>query len=215
MKFYWSIMTNIKKNIIWIDKMIEEKYISQDGDKFVVHRIIENVDYCFGKYSTIEEAIDKKRQLDKEGWPIDMETYEKNKIKEPHLDLSFKVGTSYKHKFMVLTRHETEDLIPRLPYETECDIIFDGIKAKIKLNVLLRLIITKGNEELISHLKELSEENPKQRVNVSFLLNKVEDNPLSINFQEKISMLEKQLEDANEEILLLKEKCNNLENNVL
>lgn len=197
-----------------VDKMIEEKYITQEGNKFIVHRIIENVDYCFGEFSTIDEAIDKKMQLDKEGWPIDMETYEKNKIKEPHIDLSFKVGTSYKHKFMVLTRHETEDLIPRLPYETECDIIFDGIKAKIKLNVLLRLIITKGNDELISHLKELSDEDPKQRVNVSFLLNKEDDNPLNIDLQDKISILEKQLEDANKEISLLKEKCNNLENNV-
>lgn len=195
--------------------MTDEKYISQDGDKFIVHRIIENVDYCFGVFPTIGEAIDKKRKLEKEGWPIDIETYEKNKIKEPHLDLSFKVGTSYKHKFMVLTRHETEDLIPRLPYETECDIIFDGIKAKIKLNVLLRLIITKGNEELITHLKELSEEDPKQRVTVSFLLNKEEYNPLNFNSEDKMLELEKQLEDANKEISLLKDKCYKLENNIL
>ncbi|WP_407421586.1 hypothetical protein [Methanobrevibacter sp.] len=195
--------------------MTNEEYILQDGEKYIVTRTFDNDKYNFGKFDSLEEAIKKRDELDYEGWPLDEEFLVDDEIDEPHLDFSFKIGTSYKHGFLVLTRDETKDLIPHLPYEEECDVIFDEIKAKIKLNVLLRLSITSGNEELREHLKELSEIDPNQRANISFLLNKEDDNPLNFDEQEKLSKLEQQLEDANKEILLLKEKCNKFEKNIL
>lgn len=154
--------------------MINEEYIKLNNEKYIVTRIFDNNKYVFGEFDTLEEAIEKRNELDYDGWPLNDKFLVKKKIDEPHLDFSFKIGTSYKHGFLVLTRDETEDLIPHLPYEDECDIIFDGIEATIKLNVLLRLNITSGNEELREHLKELSEIDPKKRANITLLLNKEE-----------------------------------------
>lgn len=193
------------------DFMTNEEYILHDGEKYVVTRIFDNKKYIYGKFNSLEEAIKKRDEIDFQGWPLDDEFLD-GRIDEPHLDFSFKIGTSYKHGFLVLTRDETEELIPHLPYEEECDVIFDGIKATIKLNVLLRLSITRGNEELREHLKELSEIDPKKRAKISFLLNKEEDNPLNFNEQLKILELEKQLDEANKEISSLKDKCYKLEN---
>lgn len=183
-------------------------------EKYIVTRTFDNDKYIFGKFDTLEDAIKKRDELEYDGWPLNDKFRVGDEIDEPHLDFSFKIGTSYKHGFLVLTRDETEDLIPHLPYEDECDVIFDGIKAKIKLNVLLRLSITSGNEELRGYLKELSDIDPNKRATISFLLNNEEDNPLSFNPHEQISILEKQLEDANKEISFLKEKCHKLEKDV-
>ena len=187
--------------------MTLEEYIILDGDKFIVTRTFDNDKYVFGKFDTLEEAIKKRDELDYDGWPLN-DKFLVRKIDEPHLNFSFKIGTSYKHGFLVLTRDETEDLIPHLPYEEECDVIFDGIKAKIKLNVLLRLSITSGNEELREHLKELSEIDPNKRANISFLLNKEENNPLNFISQEKSLELQKELDDLSKDIEFIKEKLN-------
>lgn len=185
--------------------MASEEYIILDGEKYIVTRTFNNKKYVFGKFDSLKEAINKRDELNFQGWPLD-DKFIVNKIDEPHLDFSFKIGTSYKHGFLVLTRDETEELIPHLPYEDECDVVFDGIKAKIKLNVLLRLSITAGNDELREHLKELSEIDPSQRASISFMLNKEEDNPLNFNLEDEILKLEKQLDEINSLISILKEK---------
>ena len=188
--------------------MTNEEYIVLDGEKYIVTRTFDNDKYIFGKFNTLEEAIKKRDELDYDGWPLDEEFLVNDEIDEPHLDFSFKIGTSYKHGFLVLTRDETEDLIPHLPYEDECDVIFDGIKAKIKLNVLLRLSITGGNDELREHLKELSEIDPKKRANITLLLNKEDENPLNFISQEHALELKKELDDLSEEISSIRESLN-------
>ena len=182
--------------------MINEEYISKKEDKFIINRVFDGVKYSFGEFSSLEEAKSRVEWLERHGWPIRVEDLN-NDLNDSFLNVSFKVGKSYKHGFMVLTRHETEDLIPRLPYETDCDIVLDDIKAKIKLNVLLRLIITSGNEELREYLKQLSEKDPNKRANVKILLNKEDENPIQFNIKELLaekSNLEKELQMAKKEI---------------
>lgn len=183
--------------------MMNEEYISKKEDKFIINRVFNGVKYSFGEFSSFDEAKSKVEWLERQGWPIRVEDLNNNGSNDSFLNVSFKVGKSYKHGFMVLTRHETEDLIPHLPYETECDIVLDDVRAKIKLNVLLRLIITSGNEELRDYLKQLSEKDPNQRVNVKLLLNKEDENPIRFNIQELLdekSNLEKELALAMKEI---------------
>ena len=191
--------------------MVNEDYISKKEDKFIITRVFDGVTYAFGEFSSLEEAKSRVEWLERQGWPISVEDLNNDESDDPFLNVSFKVGKSYKHGFMVLTRHETEDLIPRLPYETECDIVLDEIKAKIKLNVLLRLIITSGNEELRDYLKRLSEKDPNRRVNVKLLLNKENENPIQFNIKDLLnekSNLEKELEMAQGEIDRLKKLLN-------
>ena len=66
--------------------------------------------------------------------------------------LTVKVGKAYKHKFLVLTRDETIDFIPKLPYEDECEIVLDGIKSKVRLNLVPRIVIGINNKEILKHL---------------------------------------------------------------
>ena len=182
---------------------MNEDYISKKVEKFIITRIFDGVKYSFGEFSSLEDAKTRVEWLEGHGWPISVKDLTHDESNDPFLNVSFKVGKSYKHGFMVLTRHETEKLIPRLPYETECDIVLDDIKAKIKLNVLLRLIITSGNEELRDYLKQLSEEDPNQRANVKLLLNKEDANPIQFDIQKLLaekSNLEKELEIAKKEI---------------
>ncbi len=186
--------------------MTDEKYIFLKRDKYSIIRTFANKKYCFGEFSSLTEAIEARNQLEYEGWPISSDKVKIDDLSdEDYLNFSFKVGKSYKHGFLVLTRHETEDLIPRLPYEKECDIILDGIRANIRLNVVLRLIVTKGNEEITEYLKELSENDPKQRAVVKFLLNQEENNPIkkdvkelwneNLDLKEKLEETNKQMEE--------------------
>lgn len=206
------------------DSMIGDRHISKKNGLYVIHKKINNVEYIFAEHMDLEDAIDEHDLLDALDWPIfsakkselifDNETevngghkstsqiddgtfYDSHidDIEEPHVKVSFKIGTSYKHGFLVLTRSETEDIIPHLPYEEECEVIFDGIKAKIKLNVLLRLSLTKGNEELRNKLEELSLINPNRRSNIAMLLNKEDENPIFNTIK-----LKQELADANKEI---------------
>lgn len=188
--------------------MINESFIEKKDDKYIVYKKINNKYHIFGEYDSLFDAKVARDIFIADGWPIPIED-DADVVEESdeYINLSFKVGTSYKHGFLVLTRSETEDLIPALPYEDECDIIFDGIKAKIKLNVLLRLNITKGNSELRDYLKELSGIDPKQRANLQFILNKEDENPLNTTklLKEKLE-LEEKLKKANEKIDELESK---------
>ncbi|SDA65160.1 hypothetical protein [Methanobrevibacter millerae] len=204
--------------------MIGDKFISNKNGKYLIHKTIDGEEYFFGEYSNLDDAIKEHDLLEFLGWPTyvalssnDNKTSQKTlddkktknaihksiptRIDEPHSTVSFKIGSAYKHGFLVLTRSETEDIIPKLPYEKECDVIFDGIKAKIKLNVLLRLSLTKGNEELRNHLKELSDFNPNMRANIDILLNKEDENPITVDNSELIEQLnesEKKIDELNE-----------------
>ena len=75
------------------DFMTNEEYILHDGEKYVVTRIFDNKKYIYGKFNSLEEAIKKRDEIDFQGWPLDDEFLD-GRIDEPHLDFSFKIGTS-------------------------------------------------------------------------------------------------------------------------
>lgn len=225
--------------------MIGNRHISKRNGLYVIHKKINNIEYIFAEHMDLEDAIEEHDLLDALDWPIfsakkselifndeNLEVNNNSKsssqiddnfydshiddIEEPHVKVSFKIGTSYKHGFLVLTRNETENIIPNLPYEQECDVIFDGIEAKIKLNVLLRLTLTRGNEELRNKLKELSLINPNRRSNIAMLLNKEDKNPISnnnANLMEELDKANKKISELNniiEELVNINKKYEEL-----
>ena len=74
-----------------------------------------------------------------------------------------------------IKREFTYDLIPKLPYETECDIILDDVKAKARLNIQPRLFYRSDQTELINHIKSLLDENKRDRIEIKMLLNGFND----------------------------------------
>ena len=74
-----------------------------------------------------------------------------------------------------IKREFTYDLIPKLPYETECDIVLDGVKAKARLNIQPRLFYRSNQTELVNHIKELLDKNKHDRIKIEMLLNKTGD----------------------------------------
>lgn len=100
------------------------------------------------------------------------------------LIFSVKVGKSFKNRGWAIIRDSTYDLIPRLPYEDECDIIVDGIPTTARFNLLPRLFYDK-TDDVVSHLEKLAKKNPESRINVELLLNK--ESVDSINNEHNIS----------------------------
>lgn len=126
--------------------------------------------------------------------------------KQDKLIFSVKVGKSYKNRGWSIIRDTTYDLIPKLPYEDDCDIIVDGIQTTARLNLLPRIFYTK-TENVVNHLKELAENDPEGRIDVQLILNK--ENP----FEEsgiKIEKLNNTIEDLNNEIFNLKQDIKEL-----
>ena len=135
------------------------------------------------------------------------------------LNVSVKVGKSYKNRGWALNRASTYELIPILPYEKECDIIVDGIPAKAHFNILPRIFYKNTEKELMNHLKNLSE-NSVDRVELKLLLNKSNVMPMgssSHNYYEtrikeledRLKINEKLLNDIKDENLSLLNELNN------
>ncbi len=121
-----------------------------------------------------------------------------------------------------IKREFTYDLIPKLPYETECDIVLDGVKAKARLNIQPRLFYRSNQTELVNHIKELLDKNKHDRIKIEMLLNKTGDsnniedlfteyNQLKYNNRVKNFEIEK----LNEQINFLKEDNEKLYRNLL
>ena len=119
------------------------------------------------------------------------------------LVFSVKIGKSYKNRGWSIIRDTTYDLIPKLPYEDDCDIIVDGIPATAKLNLLPRIFYTRTND-VVEHLEELAKTNPDGRIDVQLLLNK--DNPV---FDSKI-----EIKELNNEIKELNDKVSDLNQDI-
>lgn len=162
-----------------------------------------------GNYMSFEEALIAKSE------------YLNQKEDVDKLIFSVKVGKSFKNRGWSIIRDSTYDLIPKLEYEDNCDIIVDGIPTKAKLNLLPRIFYDSSNKKVIEHLKKLNECNPDKRIDVEFLLNKeISENNIDIqyiselnneidNLNNKISKLTQIIDDKNNEILDLKEELSN------
>ena len=116
-----------------------------------------------GKYYSFRDVVKAKNEL-----------LVKKEVKD-RLTFSVKIGKSYKNRGWSIIRDTTYDLIPKLEYEDDCDIIADGIRTTGKLNLLPRIFYDK-NEKIVNHLKKLAKTNSEGRIDVQLLLNK--HNPL-------------------------------------
>ena len=88
------------------------------------------------------------------------------------LIFSVKLSHSISSKGWSLSRDSILPLIPKLPYETECDIIIDGIHAKARLNLSPRIFFNSSQKELIDYLNNLIEGENTERIEIEMLLNK-------------------------------------------
>lgn len=122
-----------------------------------------------------------------------------------------------------IKREYTYDLIPKLPYERECDIIFDGVEAKARLNIQPRLFYRNNQIELVNHINHLIDEGIHDRIDIEMLLNK-SNNPLEnvdelydeytrLKYANHINSFE--IEKLNEKIDFLKKDNEKLHRNLL
>ena len=149
-----------------------------------------------GRYYSFKDAVIARDEL-----------FGKNDTKDK-LTFSVKIGKSYKNRGWSIIRDTTYDLIPKLPYEDECDIIVDGIPTTAKLNLLPRIFYS-PTDEVVNHLEELANTDPDGRIDVQLLLNKenpADDSKNKIkNLNGEIEVLNKEISNLNNDIKELKE----------
>ena len=121
-----------------------------------------------------------------------------------------------------IKRECTYDLIPQLPYEEECDIIFDGITAKARLNIQPRLFYRKNQTDLVNHIEHLVSQGKDGRIEVEMLLNKDNASENIDELYEEYNQLKYathlntfEIEKLNEKITFLKEDNEKLHRNLL
>lgn len=177
---------------------------------FIVESVEDGKLVELGSYMSYEDALLARNEF----LGVNLDTGS-----DDRLIFSVKVGKSYKNRGWSIIRDSTYDLIPKLDYEDECNIVVDGIPTKAKLNILPRIFYDSTNKEIISHLKELGVSNPDRRINVelllnddknsmrSFLQNKIDELNEIIVFRDKeISRLVDVINKKNKEISDLKKK---------
>lgn len=71
--------------------MLNEDYITKNDKKYLIKREFDGIEYSFGEFLTIEEAISKKEWLDAHGWPVSLEVLEKMGLTDSSEDTSFNV----------------------------------------------------------------------------------------------------------------------------
>lgn len=162
---------------------------------FILEEFEDGIKNEIGRYYSFKEAVLARD-----------EKFGKSIVNLDRLVFSVKIGKSYKNRGWSIIRDTTYDLIPKLPYEDNCDIIVDGIPTTAKLNLLPRIFYTK-TDDVVNHLEELAKTNPDGRINVEFLLNK--ENPL-LDSKNKIVHLNKEIKSLNSEIGALKNDIDEL-----
>jgi len=168
---------------------------------FIVEFIENGEKIELGNYMSFDEALTARNEYLDQQANID------------RLVFSVKVGKSYKNRGWSIIRDSTYELIPKLEYEDECDIIVDGIPTKAKFNILPRIFYDSSNNTLISHLKELNEIDPNKRVDVEFLLNN-EVNKQDDELKKLVSELTKIIDNKDDEIAMLNETIKEKENEI-
>lgn len=94
------------------------------------------------------------------------------------LVFSVKLAKSISSKGWSVSRDSALPLIPKLPYETECDIVVGDIRAKAHLNIVPRIFYNSSQKELVNYLEELIKEDDHERIEIEMLLNQEEKNPI-------------------------------------
>lgn len=117
-----------------------------------------------------------------------------------------KVGKSYKNHGWSVSRELSLDLIPKISYEDECDIIVDGIQSKARLNIQPRIFYNNDEIELIQHLKNLAKRDSDEKVTLELLLNHGND------FKQKIYQVDEYQIEIDQLNYLNKQKKIELDN---
>ena len=60
--------------------MSDEEYILENNGKYTITREFDGIEYFFGEFLTIDEAISKKQWLDRHGWPVSIEYLKKDDL---------------------------------------------------------------------------------------------------------------------------------------
>lgn len=84
--------------------MLNEEYITKKDEKYLIKRKFDGIEYFFGEFLTINEAISKKEWLDAHGWPVSLEVSEKIELIDSSKDApSFNIGLtkSYEDEFPI------------------------------------------------------------------------------------------------------------------
>lgn len=155
---------------------------------FILEGIKNGVKEELGRYYSFRDIVLAKNEI-----------FGSNDDKSDRLIFSVKIGKSYKNRGWAIIRDSTYDLIPKLPYEDECDIIVDGIPTTARLNLLPRLFYNK-TDVVVNHLEDLAKTNPEGRIDVQLLLNKVDPFESSKN----------DINDLNSELVSLKKENSKL-----
>ena len=155
---------------------------------FILEEFDDGIKEEVGTYYSFKDAVIAREEL-----------FDKNDSKKDRLTFSVKVGKSYKNRGWSIIRDTTYDLIPKLPYEDECDIIVDGIPTTAKLNLLPRIFYSKTNK-VVNHLEKLAKSDPNGRIDVQLMLNK--NNPFE-GSKNEIKSLNAEIKELNNEILNL------------
>lgn len=151
---------------------------------FIIEDIVDGNKKEIGTYYSFKDAVIARNEI-----------FGESSEKLDKLVFSVKIGKSYKNRGWSIIRDTTYDLIPKLPYEDDCDIIVDGIPTTAKLNLLPRIFYTK-TDDVVEHLENLAKTNPEGRIDVQLLLNKDDD----VNDPKlKIKELNNQIFSLNEE----------------
>ena len=155
---------------------------------FILEEFNDGIREEIGTYYSFKDAVIARDEI-----------FGKDESKKDRLTFSVKVGKSYKNRGWSIIRDTTYDLIPKLPYEDDCDIIVDGIPTTARLNLLPRIFYTKTNE-VVDHLEGLAKTDPNGRIDVQLLLNK--KNPFN-GSKNEIKSLNAEIKELNNEILNL------------
>lgn len=99
-------------------------------------------------------------------------------IYKKSLIFSVKLAKSRTSKGWSISRDSIMSLIPKLPYETECDIIAGDVHAKARLNLEPRIFYKSSQKELINYLDNLIDNDAPERIEIEMLLNKEDVNPI-------------------------------------
>ena len=114
------------------------------------------------------------------------------------LIFSVKLAKSRTSKGWSISRDSIMPLIPKLPYETECDIIVGDVHAKARLNLEPRIFYKSSQKELIAFLDDLIENDAPERIEIEMLLNKEDVTPiLGDNVNELLSIIDDLTEENN------------------
>ena len=155
---------------------------------FILEKLENGIPTEYGRYYSFRDVVIARNEM-----------FGNVDEKKDKLVFSVKIGKSYKNRGWSIIRDTTYDLVPKLPYEDDCDIIVDGIKTTGKLNLLPRIFYDK-TDNIVGHLENLANINPDGRINVELLLNKES----SDNSDDEIKNLNLELSNFKKENLELK-----------